>query len=99
MWSGDGSTGRLRWVVTLTWATASSRFMRPAKNWVWFGMLGSSLLPKMPSGPGAVGVVSEEPSELLSVFFRLYSKSLCPYETPKSVFHLFLVALKPAVPE
>ena len=47
--------------------TNSSRCSSPAKNDVWLGMRGSSDVPNAPSGPGAVGDVSDGPSEALSV--------------------------------
>ena len=74
MFSGPDSptlTGRAR----LTAVTSSSRNTRPAKNEVWFGMLGSSAVPSTWSGPGAGEVqstsVRQGPSDVLRLCVML----------------------------
>ena len=81
-------------------APYSSREIAPAKNDVWLGMPGSSPpLPSTPSGPGAVAVVVDGPSVVLSVFRRLYWKSLCPSDAPNSASQPLASPRIPAVAE
>ena len=60
----------------LNTALNSPRRSAPASKRVWFGMRGSSAVPRMPSGPGAVGVERLGPSDELSVLRSLKSKLL-----------------------
>src|SRR5882762_1650780 len=98
MLTGAGSPS-LRSVEAPMPPTASSRLILPAKNEVWLGMPGSSAVPKRVSGPGAVGVVSDGPSDEFNVLRRLYSKSLCPNEPPASTFQSRACVTRPPLNE
>src|SRR6267143_4135234 len=81
--TGDASPIAYSWLASRL-RIASVYFSSPAKMFVLLGIPGSSAVPRMPSGPGAHAVVRQGPRDVLSVFWRLYLKPLCPTVPPRS---------------
>src|SRR5690349_1058098 len=89
------SSSREKFAVALN----SPRLSEPARKDVWFGMPGSSDVPSLPSGPGAVGTDRLGPSDELSVLRRSKSKPLKPYDVPKSIAQPMLFVRMPPAAE